>query len=450
MGWQFNERLCGHRLTYRRLDWNLTVAPRASLLIRSVGLLLVLTGLRDAKPGPQNKVKVVEEGGTFGRLPPLLRLDVVFSSFFYIFPLRLFFLQVLQASDPGDDIVPDLEVYIDKLQDEQPLLVKDRPSSPDLPSAPASVTAHETKVRHDGGCHHAPSASGHQLSSVHEDPQKCSTTPSLAPGAGASPRSADPPPLHSPRASGSPYRCYDGNNVTSVHSSPSGHSHHDRPSDKELSDAIFGASDEELSSLSDTESIFRIAQPSSGLAQSRRIIAGSDSSKRRSRSQRHRHPHLSAKRTSPTSDLTPAPDPTPKQKLAPVVKRLRVIDSQDSKGDKPSDRGTAAAKRKKILIDSEDETEPAACVPSLVKESPFKPTSDPSQEEKVTGKKRQSGVTTAEDRVTASERPRRACVATNSPNVGASVQMKSHTPVVVDQSNPNKAGSENELVGGTY
>lgn len=119
------------------------------------------------------------------------------------------------------------------------------------------------------------------------------------------------------------------------------------------------------------------------------------------------------------------------------MKRLRVIDSQDSTPDKPSDQGAAAAKRKKILIDSEDEIELATCVPSIVKELPPKPTSDPSQENKVAGKKRQRSVTTAQDRV-----------ATNSSNVRASVHMKPHTPVVVDQSDSNKAESENELVGG--
>jgi hypothetical protein len=131
-----------------------------------------------------------------------------------------------------------------------------------------------------------------------------------------------------------------------------------------------------------------------------------------------------------------------------MVKRLRVIESQDSTRDKQLDRGAAAAKRKKILIDSDDEIEPVTCAPSIMKELPSKSTSGPSQEKEVTGKKRQSSVTTAQDRVVASERPRRACVATNSSNVGASVQMKPHTPVVVDQSDPNKAGAENELVGG--
>jgi hypothetical protein len=133
-----------------------------------------------------------------------------------------------------------------------------------------------------------------------------------------------------------------------------------------------------------------------------------------------------------------------------MVKRLRVIDSRDSTRDKPSNRGAAAAKRKKILIDSEDEIEPATCVPSIVKELPSKPTLDPSQETKITRKKRQSSVTTAQGRVSASERPRRACVATNSSNVEASVQIKPHTPIAVDQSNFNKAETENELVGGAY
>lgn len=327
------------------------------------------------------------------------------------------------------------------------MLVKDRPSSPNLPSTPTYVTTHGTKVHYDGSCHHVSSASGHQLSSVHEGPQNCSTTPSLAAGPGPSPRSADSPSLHSPRAFSAPYRCYDGNNIASVHSSPSGHSRHDRASDKELSDAVFGASDEELSSLSDTESIFCTAQPSSALAQSRRITRGSGTSERHPRSQRRRHPHLPSKRTSPASDPSPPQDPAPEQKLAPVVKRLRVIDSQDSTRDKPSDRGAAAAKRKKIPIDSEDEIEPATCVPSIVKELPSKPTSDPSQEKKVAGKKRQSSATMTQDRVV-SERPRRACVATNSSNAGASVQTKPHIPVAVDQSDFKKARSENGPIGG--
>lgn len=132
-----------------------------------------------------------------------------------------------------------------------------------------------------------------------------------------------------------------------------------------------------------------------------------------------------------------------------MVKRLRVIDSQDSTRDKPSDQGVAAAKRKNILIDSEDEIEPASCATSIVKELPSKPTSDSSQEKNGTGKKRQSSVTMVQRRAAASERPRRTCVATNSSNVRTSVQIKPHTPVVMDQPDSNKAESENELVGGT-
>jgi hypothetical protein len=372
----------------------------------------------------------------------LLRLDVVFA----FFSLRIstpIILQVLQASDPGDDFVPDLEVRIDKLQDEQPLLVRECTSS-----SPVPVTTHGTKVHHDGGCHHVSSASGHQLSSVHEAFQKCPTIPSLAPGPPPPPLGTNPPPLHPPRASGAPDRCYNGNNVATVDSSPSGHSHHDALSDKVISDAIFGASDEELSSLSDTDSIFCTVQPSSRAVKPRRVIRGADSSKHRSRSQCRRRPHLSARLTSPASDLNPAQDPAPEQKLVPMVKRLRVIDSQDSTRDKLSDRGAAAAaKRKKILIDSEDEIEDATCVPSIVKELPSIPTSDLSPE-KASRKKRQSSVNTAQDLVAAPERPRRACVATNSSNMRANVEQKPYPSAVVDQPDSNKVEAEKEPTGG--
>jgi hypothetical protein len=106
-----------------------------------------------------------------------------------------------------------------------------------------------------------------------------------------------------------------------------------------------------------------------------------------------------------------------------MVKRLRVIDSQDSTRDKLSDRSAAAAaKRKKILIDSEDEIEAATCIPSIAEELPM-PTSDLGPEKRVSRKKRQSSITTAQDHAAAPERPRRACVATNSSNVRANVEL---------------------------
>ena len=120
-----------------------------------------------------------------------------------------------------------------------------------------------------------------------------------------------------------------------------------------------------------------------------------------------------------------------------MVKKLRVIesqDSQDSTRDKLADRATAAAKRKKILIDSEDEVEATACIPSITKELPCIPTSDLGPEKKAPRKKRQSGVTTAQGCVAVSERPRRACVASSS-NVRANVELKPH-PSEAEQQEP--------------
>ena len=130
-----------------------------------------------------------------------------------------------------------------------------------------------------------------------------------------------------------------------------------------------------------------------------------------------------------------------------MVKRLRVIDSQDSTQDKPSDRGAAAAaKRKKILIDSEDESEAEAAtsVPSIAKELPSIPTSDLGPKKKVSQKKRQSGVTTAQE--PAPERPRRACVATSSSNGRADAELKPHPPA--PDSNAVEAGKE--FTGGKF
>jgi hypothetical protein len=135
-----------------------------------------------------------------------------------------------------------------------------------------------------------------------------------------------------------------------------------------------------------------------------------------------------------------------------MVKRLRVIDSQDSMYDKLSDRGAAAAaKRKKIVIDSEDEIEDAACFPSIVKglhELPSIPILSP--EKKVPRKKRQSSVNTAQDSVAAPERPRRACVAANSSNARANVEQKPYLPAAVDQPDSNKIEAEKELTKGKF
>ncbi|KAI0290508.1 hypothetical protein BC826DRAFT_1187324 [Russula brevipes] len=348
---------------------------------------------------------------------------------------------VLQASDPGDDIVPHFDVSIDKMQHESPLLVKECPSLPDLPSVPAPVITQGTKVDHDGGRDHGPSASRHQLSSVHEDSQKCPATPSLAPGPPLSPRGTDPPLLRSPRASGTPYSCHNGDRVSPAHSSSSGHSYHGHPSDKDLSDAIFGASDEELSSLSDTEPFICTVAPSAESIQSQR-----DNSKRRSRSrsQRHRHSRLSARPTFPASDLTQTQDPSPEQKLVPMVKGLRVMDSQEAARDKSSNTAT---KRKKIVLESEDEMEDANHDLPVVKESsPMPP--NLVLEKRVSPIKDYSTITTTERSGAALERPGRARGSTGSPTVRAAVESKSKPLTILDQSGPNDVNAE-EVNGGS-
>ena len=240
-------------------------------------------------------------------------------------------------------------------------------------------------VYHDEGRDNVFSSSDHQLSGIHEDLQEGPTTPPIASGPFFSPRRPDAPPLRTPRASSAPDSCCDGDNAPSVHSSPSERSRHSGPSDKGLSDAIFGASDEELSSISDTESDFCTMRPSAVSVQPRRIGSGSDSSKLCTRSQSRRHSHSSVRPTS-APHLSPAQDPAPEQKLVPMVKGLRVMDSQDItqvKSVNNSDRGPAAAtKRKRVLPASEDEIEAANYIPFIVKKS-SPPAANPVLEKKL-------------------------------------------------------------------
>ncbi|KAI0253876.1 hypothetical protein BJV78DRAFT_1359903 [Lactifluus subvellereus] len=367
----------------------------------------------------QNKVKVVEEG-------------------------------VFQTSDPGDDIIPDFEVCVDKLQRNSPLLVKECSPSSEMPPSPALVATQETKIYHDGGCDNISSASNHQLSGLCEDSQKGPTTPTVALGPYSSPRRPDGPPLRSPRASSAPHNCCNGNHAPSVHSSPSEHPHHSRPSDKDLSDAIFGASDEELSSLPDTDSDFDTVRLSAESVQARRVGRVSDSSKYCAHSQRHRHSRSSARPTSSTPHLSPTQDSAPEQKLVPMVKGLRVVDSQDTTRDKSlgaGDRGAAAvAKRKKVLPMSEDETEAANCVLSIVKKSPPL-ASNPGPEKKVSRTKRRCAVTTPQtDRVT-TERPKRACISTLLSMARTDIEPKSQLSAAPGQSNFN-AKAKGEPTGG--
>lgn len=310
-----------------------------------------------------------------------------------------------------------------------------------MQSIPVSVTTRGTKVKRDGGCDHVSSPSRHQLSSVHEDPQKCQTTTSLDPGPPSPPRGSEPPPLRAPRTPLTPDGHHDRDHIYSTYSSPSEHSHHSRPTDKSLSDAIFGASDEELSPLSDTGSILCTIRPSKDNVRPRRIIRGANGSERGTRSQRHRHSHLSAKPTSPVSNLEPAQDPPPEQKLVAMVKGLKVMDSQDIVRVKSDLGAIAATKRKKIVLESEEETEDENRAPLVVENSPPMSTSNLCPEKKVSRRINQRVVTTAQSRTAALERPKRACVSTK-------LRTNPRTSAVVDQGF-NKVKTE-ELTGGEF
>jgi hypothetical protein len=304
-------------------------------------------------------------------------------------------------------------------------------------------------VHHDGGCDNISSTSHHQLSGIYEVPQKCPAALSAASGPPPSPCRLDGPPLCSPRASSTPHSRCDGHHTPSAHPSPSERSHHSGPSNKDLSDAIFGASDEELSSLSDTESDFCAIQPSAESVPPRRVGCDSDSSKHGARSQRHRHSHTSA-RSTPASHLSPTQDSAPQQKLAPMVKGLRVMDSQDTTRDKSldaDDRGAAASvKRKKVLPVSEDEIEAASCVPSVVKRS-SSPASNPVLEKRVSRAKRDCTVTTAQVDGTSTERPRRACIPTIPSMVRTNIEPKSQLSVAPGQSKSKGKGKKGPIGG---
>ncbi|KAH9063711.1 hypothetical protein EDB83DRAFT_797798 [Lactarius deliciosus] len=265
---------------------------------------------------------------------------------------------VFQASDPGDDIVPYPEDCADELQHEFPLPVKECPPSPALRRVPATIPSQGEKITDDGGCNHVSPASRSRLPDVHENPRQCSTTASLALGPPSPPGCLDGPSLHTPGTPGVAHQCFDVDNPSLVHSPPSEHSQHSCHSNKELSDAIFGASDEDLSSLSDADSVLGTVRASAELVQTRRARRETGSSKRRALSQRLRSTPLSTEPTPAVSFLGPTQDAAAEQKLAPVVKGLRVM-SQDTAREELLETGgrnpAALAKRKKILIESGDE-----------------------------------------------------------------------------------------------
>ncbi|KAI9446826.1 hypothetical protein H4582DRAFT_611866 [Lactarius indigo] len=176
---------------------------------------------------------------------------------------------------------------------------------------------------------------------------------------------------------------------------------------------MFGASDEDLSSLSDADSVLRTVRASAELVQTRRAPRETGSSKRCARSQRRHSAPLSTEPTPAVSSLGPTQDAAAEQKLAPVVKGLRVL-SQDIVREellKIGGRNPAAlAKRKKILIESGDELQATNLVTPTLNESPLH-TSNEGPKVKISQTKRRGrAVFAAQAGRTATERPKRTCV----------------------------------------
>jgi hypothetical protein len=126
-----------------------------------------------------------------------------------------------------------------------------------------------------------------------------------------------------------------------------------------------------------------------------------------------------------------------------MVKGLKVMDSQDIVRVKSDLGAVSATKRKKIVLESEEETEDENRVQSVVENSPPISTSNPFPAKKVSRRKNQSVVPTAQNRTATSERPKRACVSTKA----SGLRTNARSSVVVDRG-PNKVKAEKELTGG--
>jgi len=121
------------------------------------------------------------------------------------------------------------------------------------------------------------------------------------------------------------------------------------------------------------------------------------------------------------------------------------MDSQDIVRVKSDLGAVATTKRKKIVLESEEETEDENPVPSVVENSPPVSTSNLCLEKKVSRRKNQRVVTTAQNRTAAVERPKRACVSTKS----SILRTNARSCAVVDQG-PKKVKVEKELTGGEF
>ena len=330
-------------------------------------------------------------------------------------------------------------------QPEFPLPVKECNPSPALRRGPATFNTQAEKITDDGGRGHVSPTSRHWLPDVHENPQQCSTTASLALGPPPPPSCPDGSALHPPSTPRVAHQCFDVDNPAFVHTPPSEHSQHSCPSNKELSDAVFGASDEELSSLSDADSVLGSIRASAELVQPRRILRKKGSSKRCTRSQRPRNTPLSTKPIPALSSLVPTQDAAAEQKLVPVVKGLRVMDSQDTMREKLLNNGgqnpDKLAKRKKILIESGDELQATSFVP-ILKESPLH-TSNEGPKDGFSQTKSRNVVAAPRAGI---ERPKRACVLSTAKR---KVGPKPLPPTTPDWPNLDKGNTEKDL-GGTH
>ncbi len=308
--------------------------------------------------------------------------------------------------------MPYLEDCASELQHELSLPVKECSPAP-APRSGTAITTQGEKITDDGGCSHVSPASHHRLSGVHENPQQCSTAASLACGPASPPSCPDGPSLHPPSTPCATHQCYGVIKPSLSHSPPSENHQHSCVPYKELSDAIFGASDEELSSLSDADTFLGSLRASAMLVQSRRVRRKTGSSKRCTRSQRPRDPALSARPNPVVSSLGPTQDAAAEQKLAPVVKRLRIMDSQDTVHGNLLDTGgrnpATPATRKMVMVESGDEIEDTSLVTPISKTSPL-PASDQGPQNRMSLTKRGNAVPAAQAGRTATGRPKRTCV----------------------------------------
>jgi hypothetical protein len=131
-----------------------------------------------------------------------------------------------------------------------------------------------------------------------------------------------------------------------------------------------------------------------------------------------------------------------------MVKGLKVMDSQDTGRDKFGLGAATAVKRKKIVLESEEESDAENGVP--LEKSPSMSTSNPNPEKRVSRRKGHRMVTTVQTRAAALGRPKRACVPTRSSTLGVNVEPKARSSAVVDQSGSNKVKAEKGLTRGEF